>query len=199
MGAHREQLIDLSTPAEDSTDRARTVLGWLRDAGWSHENWRVGDDCAHGSFLADFAETDTAGPRLLERFPEMGDGTLLTVLTTGSSNPVWVAGDGTGLPECPRCGVERGDFDDDDTWLPVKEWLDSGVEPRLDCPACGFTALAGDWDLAGSMAFGRLGIVLYLQGRGFRAGADPDEVTSLLLDGLRAEVGGRWAYVHLHL
>ena len=197
MGEHREQLVEIGTHA-DAAERVGTVLAWLRTAGWSRADPRCEDGVAHNLFLGEFAETDRPGARLLDRFPELGESSLLTVVSTGGSPGAWTVGEETDAPVCPRCGAVADH--DGAWWAELTRWLDSGVESEVTCAECGFTAVVGDWRLEYSVAVGALGVVLSLEGHDRdHVGPDEEAVAAGLLDALCSGVGGRWVRVHLSI
>lgn len=110
-----------------------------------------------------------------------------------ADGPVWTAGDGAAPPICPACSATQ------DVWPDVAAWIQSGQEPQVQCQACGHAVLFGDWNLAGSIAVGYLGVVLDIDVDDVRSQRRPEVVTHELCAQITAALGGRWAYVHHHV
>jgi len=91
-------------------------------------------------------------------------------------------------PVCLRCGHDEGEERDAEL---CTSWLENGKEPVLECPSCGSSDLLGNWDLTDASAVGPAAVIL--------EGDCSFAVKDTLLAGLRSGLGGRWAYVHLHL
>jgi hypothetical protein len=159
----------------------------LRGTGWVVPGG--GEDWLHEGVPA-----DTAGPRAHALFPDLGEMTVAVV----AGERAWLAHEGTGPATCPRCGSS---WPDGTFWAELERWFEDGEEPVGSCPGCAWRAPLGDWDVSGSVVVGGPAVVLDVSGRAVdhRAGPDPALVGTALRDELARELGGRWAYVHLHL
>lgn len=182
MGDHREQLVDLDTPASDAGARAEQVRAWLIASGWAApggvEDWLYPGEVSL-----------TAGPEATRRHPALDDSTIVVPV-----KDFWIAGDGTAGPICPACGTEEQSLEQ------VGEWVTSGIEPIGTCASCGFTAPLGDWDLTSSIARGELGIVLDPRAASDQRGRlDPVALARDLQREVVAALGGRWTYIHHHV
>ncbi|MCC3279096.1 hypothetical protein LJ754_08020 [Arthrobacter sp. zg-Y40] len=72
----------------------------------------------------------------------------------------------------------------------ISDWDQGGTEPLLTCTGCSWTALLGDWKISSCMAVTHLAVIIDHTWSNL---ADP------LMEALRTDLGGRWAYVHRHL
>jgi len=181
MSDHREQIVDLDTPAAAASERAQQVRGWLVDSGWAVPGGDVDDRHPDEVVLQ-------ASPHTLERWPGLGYLSLVVPL-----GDVFVAGDGTGAPRCPACSTEQPSWDE------VMGWIDSGAEPRSTCANCGWDAPLGDWDLVESLAPGPLAVVLNPSSTVGRGGLlDAPGIARALGADLSVALGGRWTHVHFH-
>lgn len=171
MGDHREQVVDVSTRPANAGRRADEVRTWLRRSGWATPDAGL-EDWLHRGSTADALCRAAGG----------------TVTVVGDER-TWTAGDGTGPARCRSCATFLGE----EYWEQVERWIEE-AEPTLRCPACGWSALAGDWDVSGSVVVGCPAVVLDVPADAF----DPGGVAAALQMDLVAELGGRWAVVHLH-
>jgi DNA-directed RNA polymerase subunit RPC12/RpoP len=198
MGNHREQIVDISTPAVDAGTRAAAVRDWLVSSGWavSHDD-NDGTDATSGTGAGKVAAQDwlypsepalLENPGILDRWPGLGGITFVVVPGTEA----FVAGEDTEVPVCPRCGELTG------TWEQLEEWDELAAEPVAECSNCGHRALVGDWNLEGSIALGSLAVVIDPDSGSPDSSYDPAVIARTLRAELTAGVGGRWAYVHLH-
>jgi len=183
MGDHREQIVDISTPATDAGTRAAAVREWLVASGWA------ASDGAAKDWLYPDERAMVENPGILERWPGLGGITFVVVPGTEA----FVAGEGTDVPACPTCGELTG------TWEQLEEWDELAAEPVAECTNCAHRALLGDWNLEASVALGSLALVIDPQSGRSDSSYDPADIARSLRAELTAGIGGRWAYVHLHV
>lgn len=98
------------------------------------------------------------------------------------------AGEGTDVGVCTVCATPA----DGDEWMAaLNDWFETGTEPFLTCTGCATTSLVGDLDNSAGVVCGRVALSLQQ--------LDYTFVRDELLSQVRAELGGRWSYVHLHV
>lgn len=176
MGDHREQVVDVSTRSANVGRRTDEVRTWLRRTGWATPDDGL-EDWLHEGSTTDALSRAASEP--------MAGGTVTVV----GDERTWTAGDGTRPARCRSCATFLGD----EYWEQVGRWIEE-AEPTLSCPACGWSALAGDWDVSGSVVVGCPAVVLDVPADAL----DPGGVAAALRMDLVAELGGRWAVVHRH-
>lgn len=188
MGDHRDQFVDHDATADTAEQRAHEVRTFLRKRGLAELDERAGDDLWRDAIV------DRPGPAWQAPWHEYSPSsrrtpwrTIAVVHTTEGNDQGFFAMDGTGPPSCRACGEK---FDEDVFWISFKAWYEGGREPVLSCASCGERGLMGDQDTTSSAVVGRVAVVI--------DGATGD-VISEMLRVLRADLGGRWAYVHMHL
>jgi hypothetical protein len=188
MGDHRDQFVDLDATADTAVQRAFEVRTFLRNRGLAEPDEGAADE------LWPDATVDRPGPAWQSTWHEYGpDSGLIPWRTIAVISPIKVtdhgvfAMDGTGPPLCRTCGEV---FDEDVFWSSFEGWYKTGREPALSCASCGGRDLLGDQDTTGSAVVGRVAVV---------TDGATQEVTSEMLRVLRVDLGGRWAYVHMHL
>lgn len=176
MGDHWEQLLDLSVDEAGAEGRLQEVRNWLRANGWT----KADPDACKVYF--ETRPADAFGPRSLPFAHNPGDCYAFV-----AKRDLYHAGDSAGGPVCPRCGTE----------LPlmsvisrISDWDQGGTEPLLTCTECSWTALLGDWKVSSCMVVAHLAVIIDHTWSNL---ADP------LIQALRTDLGGRWAYVHRHL
>lgn len=188
MGDHREQFVDLDATADTAEQRAYEVREFLRSRGLAEPDERAGD------YLWPDAIVDQAGPAWQSAWhhpsnrPQPSWWTTIAVVSpTDVDDQAFFAMDSTGPPSCRTCGKE---FDEDAFWSSFKGWYETRREPELSCGSCGGRGLMGDQDTTSAAVVGRVAIVIER--------SSPEVVTEMLR-ALRSDLGGRWAYVHMHL
>lgn len=195
MSDQREQFVDLSTPTVDAAARGAQVRAWLRTSGWAVEATDLEDWLFRG------AQIDVAGPAAFDALPAL---TAMTIAVT--EEPQFFIAGGQVAPRCPTCGTAVEE--DPEFYDLLGHWTASEREPDLSCGRCGHRGRIGNWDVRDSGAHGSVGVVVDPHGElvpiaRHRAGTpgrtNPDEAASVLLGALRENLGGRWAWVHLHV
>lgn len=188
MGDHRDQFVDLDATADTAEQRASAVRAFLRSRGLAEPDERAGDD------LWPDAIVDRAGPAWQapwndrDNHPTPSWWKTITVVSPAEvTHQAFLAMEGTGPPACRTCGEE---FDEDAFWSSFKGWYETGREPVLSCTSCGGRGLMGDQDTTGSAVVGRVAVVTQ---------EGTAEVVGEMLRALRSDLGGRWAYVQLHM
>lgn len=175
MSDHREQLVDLDTPATAADERVEQVRDWLVESGWALPDGYPDDLYPGQPALA-------PSPPTLERWPGAGFDSL--VVPRGE---VFMASDGTAPPRCPACATELP------SWDQLMDWVHGEPEPHSTCAQCGWEGPLGDWDLVESVAPGSLAVVIDAGGH-----TDPRGLARALAAELAEALGGRWAHVHYH-
>ena len=193
MSDDRQQLLALDVMPTEAARVAERLRTWLRDRRFAVPHPDVVDPAPpNTSQVGAPLPADLIGPGFTER-PHGSDrpgydpawSFLYVHVPHDADHRIWYLGDSTGPSVCRSCGSR---FDPEPFWAAFDEWL-GGPAPTLTCGTCGRSALMGDHDTSGSIVISAIGVVM---------SGDAGDLVPELLDALRTDFGGRWAWVSHH-